>query len=550
MAFNPDVSLNMLQRIAAQRAIKSGTNLPPQMIGDSTGVSQMDPAFMAAVRQEMMGQGPEEQPEVAQPQAAPEAPQNSPTAALMAGAADAGRVAAMANGGEVKGYAEGGKSVFERLKALLPEYDNTTRDDTSILQAQGYSLPLDMPLKERMRRKAEGEAYRSQQEMANRLAAQRGVEVSPGIDPSFNAAESTLTKEPMPMPTSLQGFAPPQVSPVDYAPSSFQAPEAPAAVAVPRANAAAAAAKALTTPPPAAVEPGKPDPAAEAMNARKQEESNAYKERMDKLLSDDQPLSAQDKWMALARAGFAAAAGSSPFALQNIGAGLSKGVESLDELRKERAINRMKQATLLQSQRSEDLSNEARNRQLDISSRGVEIQGAREKRESEADIAERPAKMELLKAQAQAQLASAAYSLSGVELRKTSGGKADNIMTRAKALMAEAEESGNPISLDEAIQRQYKDTSQLNQKDLVTLATKLIDPTALYGKTPEQVQSILQETAQGILKITPNSQRTPSGSAPPPAGSANVVNAKTQADIDNAPSGATIIVNGQRFIKP
>jgi hypothetical protein len=104
--------------------------------------------------------------------------------------------------------------------------------------------------------------------------------------------------------------------------------------------------------------------------------------------------------------------------------------------------------------------------------------------------------------------------------------------------------------LDEAIQRQYKDTGQLNQKDLVTLATKLIDPTALYGKTPEQVQSILQETAQGILKITPNSQRTPSGAATPPAGSTNVVNAKTQADIDNAPSGSTIIVNGQRFIKP
>ena len=69
MAFNPDISLNMLQRQAAERAFKQGTNLPPQMIpsqmippqqlpqmiGDSTGVSQMDPDFMAAVRQKVMG---------------------------------------------------------------------------------------------------------------------------------------------------------------------------------------------------------------------------------------------------------------------------------------------------------------------------------------------------------------------------------------------------------------------------------------------------------------------------------------------------------------
>jgi len=63
---------------------------------------------MAAVRQEMMGQGPEEQPEIPQRQAAPEAPQNPSTEALMSGAADAARVAAMAQGGAVKGYAGSG----------------------------------------------------------------------------------------------------------------------------------------------------------------------------------------------------------------------------------------------------------------------------------------------------------------------------------------------------------------------------------------------------------------------------------------------------------
>jgi hypothetical protein len=121
---------------------------------------------------------------------------------------------------------------------------------------------------------------------------------------------------------------------------------------------------------------------------------------MDKLLGDDQPLSAQDKWMALARAGFAAAAGSSPHALQNIGAGLSKGVESLDELRKERAINRMKQATLLQSQRSEDLNNEARNRQLDISAGGLKVEQANaDLKKREYENAQTPGSLEYQKAQ-------------------------------------------------------------------------------------------------------------------------------------------------------
>lgn len=509
MAFNPDVSLNMLQRIAAQRAIKSGTNLPPQMIGDSTGVSQMDPAFMAAVRQEMMGQGPEEQPEVAQPQAAPEASQNSPTAALMAGAADAGRVAAMANGGEVKGYAEGGKSVFERLKALLPEYDNTTRDDTSMLQAQGYSLPLDMPLKERMRRKAEGEAYRSQQEMANRLAAQRGVEVSPGIDPSFNAAESTLTKESMPMLTSLQGFAPPQVSPVDYAPPSFQDSEAPAAVAAPRANAAAAAAKALTTPPPAAVEPGKPDPAAEAMNARKQVESDAYKERMDKLLSDDQPLSAQDKWMALARAGFAAAAGSSPNALQNIGAGLGKGVESLDELRKERAINRMKQATLLQSQRSEDLSNDARNRQLDISQGGLTLQQEKEKREAKNAEIDDPINRAYKKA---------------LTIAALKADKPDAFMARVDAFRKAMPNASEEDILDRAAGYDSKSPNQYTiTKDALNYARQdpivkaLAESPASFNPTPEFTKK-LEDAMEAAKQRYLSQSGAGSKSSPPSAG--------------------------------
>jgi hypothetical protein len=89
----------------------------------------MDPGFMAAVRQEMLGQGPEEQPEIPQRQAAPEAPQESSTAALMSGAADASRVAAMAHGGAVKGYAEGGKlSLLQPYIDLAKEYSGDTED--------------------------------------------------------------------------------------------------------------------------------------------------------------------------------------------------------------------------------------------------------------------------------------------------------------------------------------------------------------------------------------------------------------------------------------
>ena len=444
MAFNPDFGLNMLQRQAAERAIKNGTDLPPQMIGDGTGVSDMHPAFLAAVRQEMTGKGREEQPEIAQRQAAPEAPQESSTAALMSGAADASRVAAMAHGGAVKGYADGGESYLEktirnarsanrgdfsflddrfknrgyprtdilseRLRTLAPpemtqEEQQAQKEQIQFLQSQGLSLPLNTPLKERMRQKAEGAAYRESVEPMRALSEEIASKAGPGytnpggygeFDPEFNAAESTLTKQPLEPLTSLQGFDPAKTSPVEYTPPDFQYGEA--AVAAPRAKAAERAAQALTTPPPA-IKPNEPDPAAEALNARKQEESNAHKERMDKLLGDDQPLSAQDKWMALARAGFASAAGSSPYALQNIGAGLSKGVESLDELRKERAVNRMKQATLLQSQRSEDLSNDARNRQLVISSRGVDIQGAREIREAEAERLAAPTRRALIEAQ-------------------------------------------------------------------------------------------------------------------------------------------------------
>ena len=441
MAMMTDPRATPQQRMAAMSALntmRGGANAPqpPQMTGDGTGVSDMDPAFMAAVRQEMMGQGPEEQPEIAQRQAAPEAPQNPSTEALMSGAADASRVAAMAQGGAVKGYADGGESYLEKT---IRNAKSANRGDYSFLddrfKNRGYPrtdilseglrglVPPEMTKEEAIEKfYTEGGGRNNPQLIKDMFSntpvispekaieklgsaigqsagylyekaepyARRAIDYSVGSeltqDPDFVAEETRKKRMGDSVPgeeryqlESLRDFKPT----IQEFPINADAAEAavPDAVIDRRANdakaAAADAAQALTSPPPAAVEPGKPDPAAEALNARKQEESNAHKERMDKLLGDDQPLSAQDKWMALARAGFATAAGSSPHALQNIGAGLGKGVESLDELRKERAINRMKQATLEQSRRSEELTSEDRKTTAGIQQQLADVQKGR-----------------------------------------------------------------------------------------------------------------------------------------------------------------------------
>lgn len=566
MAMMTDPRATPQQRMAAMSALnaqKGGANAPqpPQMTGDSTGVSDMDPSFMAAVRQEMMGQGPEEQP-----QAAPQAPQDSSTAALMSGAADASRVAAMAHGGAVKGYAEGGESYLEktirnarsankgdysflggrgyprtdilseRLRTLAPpemtqEEQQAQKEQIQFLQSQGLSLPLNTSLKERIRQKAEGEAYRKSVEPMRALEEEIASKARPGykniggygeFDPEFNAAESTLTKSPLEPLTSLQGFDPAKTSPVEYTPPDFQYGEA--AVAAPRAKAAERAAQTLTTPPPAAVEPGKPDPAAEAMNARKQSESDAYKERMDKLLSDDQPLSSQDKWMALARAGFAAAAGSSPHALQNIGAGLGKGIESLDELRKERAVNRMKQATLLQSQRSEDLNNEARNRQLDISAGGLKVEQANaDLKKKEYESAQTPGSLEYQKAQVvinyykseavkNAKPDRATEAEYKYNLLVDKGGLAPQEAARVASGVEKNDDLNKAIAL-----KQAEEAVKTIDADIKNISLK---PEALK-KLKDQAYNDAYNRAYSILNTNLSTQER--GAAPPPAGGGSSV---------------------------
>ncbi len=72
------------------------------------------------------------------------------------------------------------------------------------------------------------------------------------------------------------------------------------------------------------------------------------KHQMDTM--DDEPLSSEDKGLALAKAGFGIAAGQSRHPLVNIGAGALGGVQALDEMKRTRALERMRQAQMAQTQ--------------------------------------------------------------------------------------------------------------------------------------------------------------------------------------------------------
>lgn len=64
---------------------------------------------------------------------------------------------------------------------------------------------------------------------------------------------------------------------------------------------------------------------------------------------DDESLSPEDKGLALAQMGFGIAAGQSPHAISNIGAGAAYGIESLQRMRQQRALRRMEEARLLET---------------------------------------------------------------------------------------------------------------------------------------------------------------------------------------------------------
>lgn len=60
-------------------------------------------------------------------------------------------------------------------------------------------------------------------------------------------------------------------------------------------------------------------------------------------IGKDEPLTKEDKGLAMAQAGFAMAAGTSPHALSNIGQGALYGADALSKLKQQRALMRMKE---------------------------------------------------------------------------------------------------------------------------------------------------------------------------------------------------------------
>ena len=303
MAMMTDPRASPQQRMAAMSALnamKGGANAPappPQMTGDSTGVSTIDPAFMAAVRQEVMGQGPEAQPEIAQRQAAPEAQQDPTTQALMSGAADASRVAAMARGGEVRGYKDG-----EEVKGGRPSLSD-------IFEEEEYPYLNDY--------------FRG----PSRLA---GVFPPRAVGPTALAA-APLPEEPPPqesMPTPQEEPMPPLRDVMRRPPAPMQRFD----VQLP------------------------PAPEVNIDQAAEQEKparsgGKDYYALLEKMAEegDDGEASKKDKYMALLQAGLGTmAAASQPGAkfLGSIGQGGLMGVEGLQQARAARAQDRMKKMTL------------------------------------------------------------------------------------------------------------------------------------------------------------------------------------------------------------
>ena len=532
MAMMTDPRASPQQRMAAMSALntmKGGANAPappPQMTGDSTGVSTIDPAFMAAVRQEVMGQGPEEQPEIAQRQAAPEAQQDPTTQALMSGAADASRVAAMARGGEVRGYAEGGKPRSELDIFLSPQLTDWEEQDRLLEEYQTKGEGKDtVPFLKDIAR------------LAQRYNPLRGTsKLAKASEPLARDVINYFTGakfEGDPRDAAPAPVAPAQ-PPAQYDPVQASGDAIRERIAAGRAMAAARAAampqpepppmevaQQAPMPPPAAAQAPAPavDPAAEAMNTQRQAESDAYKKRMEELLSGDQPLSSQDKYMALLQAGLGTmASASKPGAtfLGSIGEGGMSGVQSLDELRKERAVNRMKQATMLQAQRSEDLGNEARNRQLDISERGVRVAEGKDARDAVSEKAEALINSEYKQALTKAALAEAA--------RKGEG--EDAFMRRVAAYRNAMPGASEQEVLDRAAGYDPRSTSSYTiERDAIAAAQR--DPLvrsfaeqAAYSPTPENTKKYKDAYDLALKQYRAETGAGAKSAPPPPAGGA------------------------------
>jgi hypothetical protein len=326
MAMMTDPRASPQQRMAAMSALntmKGGANAPappPQMTGDSTGVSTIDPAFMAAVRQEVMGQGPEAQPEIQQRQAAPEAQQDPTTQALMSGAADASRVAAMARGGEVRGYKDG-----EEVTKGRPSLSNVLEEE--LLADENNYL---------------GDYLRGARRLGGDFAPPYKILPRGPMPP----LQDVMRRPPAPM----QGFDMP-LPPVPEVNSEQSEPMPPLRDVMQRPPAPMQNFD-VQLPPAPEVNSEQSEPAQTAEQEKPPRTGGKdYYALLEKMAEegDDGEASKKDKYMALLQAGLGTmAAASQPGAkfLGSIGQGGLMGVEGLQQARAARAQDRMKKMTL------------------------------------------------------------------------------------------------------------------------------------------------------------------------------------------------------------
>lgn len=313
--------------------------------------------------------------------------------------------------------------------------------------------------------------------------------------------------------------------------------------------------------------------------------------------------------LAIAKAGFAMAGSRNPFFFGALGEGANAGIDEYQRQQEQALLEKAKAAGLIQNQQQfgetqrSNLVNEQQ-RQQTIQQAAANNQLAQQEfqekvREYNAGYA---TEQELKQAQIRAQNASAAYQqvAAGEAAARTSqigvqyGQDADGNMVQIRGTQATpvTDAEGHPIQAqkwgarpntvqskadlmraggmsDKEIADAVSGRKPLDPARIETVASNAAKNAASNVYDPNQAQQIYQSEytrIKGELTggLTPNAAATApgaaaSGAATPgntaPAAPAaqppgQPIVAQTQADIDNAPSGAVIIVNGKKFRKP
>jgi len=257
----------------------------------------------------------------------------------------------------------------------------------------------------------------------------------------------------------------------------------------------------------------------------------ALAQKMIAAQDDDTGPTDQDKWLALAQGGARMLASQSPNFGGALGEGAASGVESLMKARAQRA----EQAARRASQGLQVAGTAAQLQQGDRSYGLQKQQAALAERIQTAKETEDAAKKPLIEAQIANLRADAARNIAAAD----NYGKAKGVLgaktALAQKLVDEAKLRGVDLPFDQALQQTFKDDSSLAAKDAYNVVLKAREFSDTSGKTLEEELSLITEAADNLR-------------GPKPSGKEII--AKTQADIDNAPSGSIIIVNGKRLKKP